>query len=328
MKILVTGDSGFIASFLIPRLINKGHEVVGIDLVPYNRQTFTHRQIIGNIADRNAVLKAAQDMDCIIHLAAVHTDEGPTKEDYFYTNATGTEVLLDVAGKLNINQFFFFSTVGIYGNISPADETTLPMPNNNYGFSKLKAEEAIVKWCQDNTIRKAIIIRPTAVYGPGNKANIFRLIKQVSIGNFRIVGNGKNKKAIIFVKNVVSSVMYLLEHFNNQIDVYNLIDYPILTINSLTTTIAKINKKDLSKFKIPLIPATMLITIFNGVLWLIRQKPMITKMRLKKFCDNTEYCADKIRQIGYQQDISTESGLRETIKWNKTHDWQKEITEK
>lgn len=328
MKILVTGDSGFIASFLIPKLIDMGHEVVGIDLVPYSRQTFTHKQIIGNIANRETVLKIAKDIDCIIHLAAVHTDEGPTKEDYFHTNVTGTKVLLDVARQLNVNQFFFFSTVGVYGNVSPADETTLPTPNNDYGFSKLRAEEAIVKWCQEDTNRKTIIVRPTAVYGPGNKANIFRLIKQVSTGNFLMTGSGRNKKAVIYVENVVSSVMYLLRHFDNQIGVYNLIDYPILTTNSLVTTIAKINNKNLSKLKIPIKLTTILVTVFNRFFKLVGQKPIITKTRILKFCANTEYYADKIRQIGYLQEISNEAGLRKTIEWNKIHTWQKEIMEK
>ena len=323
MKILITGDSGFIASFLIPRLIDKGHEVVGIDLVQYNNQKFTHEQIIGDIANREVVLKAAQDIDCIIHLAAVHADEGPSKDDYYHTNVTGTKVLLDIARQSNINQLFFFSTVGVYGNISPADENTPPAPNNDYGSSKLKAEEAIIKWCMEDINRQTIIVRPTAVYGPRNKANIFRLIKQISMSNFLMIGSGRNKKAVVYVENVVSSVMYLLRHFDNQIDVYNLRDYPIHTINNLVSTIAKINNKDLSKFKMPLKLTIILITVFNGIFMLIGQKPMITKARILKFCVDTEYYADKIRKIGYQQEISTEDGLRETIAWNKAQNWQK-----
>lgn len=322
MKILVTGDSGFIASFLIPKLIDKSHDIIGIDLVPFDHKKFTHEQVIGDIADREIVLKATRDIDCIIHLAAVHADEGPTKDDYYHTNVTGTKVLLDVARELNINKFFFFSTVAVYGNTSPANETTPPKPINNYGFSKLEAEEIIIKWCQDDINRKAIIVRPTAVYGPGNKANIFLLIKQVSEHNFIMVGSGKNKKAVVYVKNVVSIVMYLLNHFDNQFNIYNLIDYPIKTTNDLVNTIAKINYKRHLKVKIPLNIAIIVITLFNGILKFIGRNPVISKIRLKKFCADTEYYADKIRQAGYQQEISTKDGLRETIAWNKAQNWQ------
>lgn len=324
MKILVTGDSGFIASFLIPRLIDKSHEVIGIDLVPYDHKNFTHEQVIGNIADRDIVLKATRDIDCIIHLAAVHADEGPTKDDYYHTNVTGTKVLLDVARELNINKIFFFSTVGVYGKISPADETTTPAPNNDYGSSKLEAEEAIIQWCREDINRNTIIVRPTAVYGPRNSANIFLLIKQVSEHNFLMIGNGKNKKTVIYIKNVISIVMYLLDHFEKQFNIYNLIDYPIITTNDLVNTIAQINQKKISKVKIPLNIATVIITVFNGIMKLIGRNSLISKKRLKKFCADTEYYADKIRQVGYQQEILTIDGLRETIEWNKIHNWQKD----
>ncbi|MCJ7802255.1 MAG: hypothetical protein MUP82_07860, partial [Candidatus Marinimicrobia bacterium] len=80
--------------------------------------------------------------------------------------------------------------------------------------------------------------------------------------------------------------------------------------------------KKLSKFKIPLNVAIIIYSLVNGILSIIKPSRVISTNRLKKFCTDTEYYADKIRQAGYEQKISTKDGLKETIEWNKAQNWQ------
>jgi len=97
----------------------------------------------------------------------------------------------------------------VYGEQSSTTEETAPRPINPYGASKLAAEQEIVRWANEDKSRTAIILRPTVVFGPHSKANIFRLIRQVCDGRFLMVGSGKNIKSIVYVKNLVDATIYL-----------------------------------------------------------------------------------------------------------------------
>ena len=66
----------------------------------------------------------------------------------------------------------------------PITEETVSLPNSPYGMTKLEAEKLIRAWVSEDDERRAIIIRPTVVFGPGSKGNVFRLIRQIEKGLF------------------------------------------------------------------------------------------------------------------------------------------------
>ena len=99
--------------------------------------------------------------------------------------------------------------------------------------------------------RKLVIIRPTVVFGKGNRGNVYNLFKQISNKRFIMIGNGENIKSIAYVENLASFISATLL-LKNGIHIFNYADKPDLSMNELV----KITRKTLGiktkvKFKLP-----------------------------------------------------------------------------
>ncbi len=319
MNIAVTGDSGFIGSYLTKALGQHGHRLTGIDLNPVKKYETKYPCITGDILDRSELDKLPKDIDCIIHLAAAHKDFGITKEGYYSVNVDGMRSLLKFAADRNIKKMIFYSTVAVYGNNQPSTETTPPAPINDYGGSKLEAEKALHQWTSEDPSREAVIIRPSVVFGPLNVANIFKLIKQVCDGKFLWVGDGKNIKSIAYVENLVLATLFLLERITPGCATYNYSDEPHMETKNLVSIIAKTSGKRVSSFHIPLSAAMFGAKIFDIVGSLTGYDFPITSARIEKFNTSTEHRSAKIRELGFRPAITIEEGIRKNVDWYLEH---------
>ncbi|MGA3288382.1 MAG: NAD(P)-dependent oxidoreductase [Bacteroidota bacterium] len=313
--ILITGNAGFIGKYLTTTLLKAGFEVQGIDIRPRQDSERGFIQIDGSILDKDIVKQSMTGIDCIIHLAAEHKDFGITETDYFRVNEQGTKVLLEEASDANIKKFIFYSSVAVYGAQSNTKEETPPASNNPYGASKLAAERLITAWAKEDSTRTAIIIRPTVVFGPNSKANIFRLIRQVCDGKFIMVGNGKNIKSIAYVENLVDATLYLMERCSPGTNIYNYADEPHLQTKDLVNLIGMIAERKPSRFYIPLN-----LAIAGGIGFDLLGKITgidfsVTSARMKKFTMPTHHRAERIRLLGFIPKYSIEEGLKRNIDW-------------
>ena len=313
--ILLTGNAGFIGGYLTSALIHDGYEVRGLDTHPRKDVEKGFTQFAGNILDRDIVREAIGGVDSIIHLAAEHKDFGISKDEYFKVNVDGTSVLLDAASKQNIKKFVFYSSVAVYGSHQPSSDDTMPQPNNDYGASKLKAEEVIRDWARADARRRVVIIRPTVVYGPRNHANIFRLVKQVSDGRFVWVGNGSDIKSVAYVENVVDATAFLYTRFEEGLHIYNYADSPHLTTKDIVHIIAaKAGVKE-PKLKVPWPIAVSTASIFDLLGKLTGFDFPVTSARIRKFNTPTCHNAEKIFALGFHPRFTIEEGLEKMVKW-------------
>ncbi|MGH3631096.1 MAG: NAD-dependent epimerase/dehydratase family protein, partial [Sciscionella sp.] len=157
MRILVTGSSGFIGRFLIPELIAKGHEVVGLDVRVGPEFGGSFCFIRGNILDAGVLGGAMDGIDLVIHLAAEHKDFGVTDGLYHEVNVEGTKNLLRCAAERAVGKFVFFSSVAVYGSSPiPTHEGLECSPELPYGKSKLLAEHALEEWTQTDRSRSVV----------------------------------------------------------------------------------------------------------------------------------------------------------------------------
>jgi nucleoside-diphosphate-sugar epimerase len=313
--IFITGNAGFIGTYLTAIILENGSEVLGLDIRPRKDIEKGFTQIEGNILDKKVVRKTMEGAECIVHLAAEHKDFGITQEQYFQVNVGGTRVLLEIATELKIKKFVFYSSVAVYGGQSSTTEETVPSPNNPYGASKLAAEKEIIKWVEEDESRTAVIIRPTVVFGAGSKANIFRLIRQVCDDWFIMIGNGTNIKSIAYVENLVDATIYLMNNCKQGVNIYNYADEPHMQIRELVDLIKKVAGKRSGKFYIPLNLGIVggfgfdLIGKITGIDF------PITAARMKKFTIPTYHKAEKIRSFGFTPKFTIEAGLRQHIEW-------------
>ena len=313
--ILVTGDSGFIGSYLISFLDESGYLVRGIDLVPKKNPGINYLQVVGDILDETAIGQAMQGCDCVIHLAAEHKDFGIAEERYFQVNVEGTQKLLTQASFRNIKKFIFFSSVAVYGDTVSPSEETVPNPVNPYGTSKFMAEQVIRKWVEEDPSRQAIILRPTVVFGPRNRANIFKLIQYVCDKKFIWIGKGKNIKSIAYVENVVGATCFLLENMKPGFQILNYVDEPQLTTRELVTIIAAKADLPVPTFYIPLSVALPAAKVLDVVGALAHRDFPVTSARLKKFNTSTTFQSEKIRSLGFMTPYSLEEGIEKNVRW-------------
>lgn len=320
MQILVTGSSGFIGRFLIPELIAKGHEVRGLDLRegPEFGRGFRFKR--GDILDAGLVAASMEGADLVIHLAAEHKDFGVAESVYHRVNVEGTKNLLDCAAKFAVARFVFFSSVAVYGSSPvPTHEGLECAPELPYGRTKLLAEGALREWAQTDLRRSVVIVRPTVVFGPFNRANMFRLIEAVARRRYISVGDGLNVKSVAYVENLTAATMFLVDRMRAGVETFNYADSPHLTTRDLVRSIAGALKVRVPVARIPKRMALLCALPFDVAAKVTGRDLPLTAKRIKKFTDATHHLAESVRERGYRAPFTLEQGIHRTIGWYLEH---------
>ena len=325
MNILVCGSSGFIGTHLVKFLYDNGHEVVGLDLVePGNRNGLIDFSQ-GDILVKDDVRKALQGIDCVINLAAKHHDCGITEEEYFETNETGSRRLLECMTEGAIEKYIFYSSVAVYGqSISESDEATEPRPGNPYGASKLAAEKVAYDWADEKPDRQVLIIRPSVVYGEGNFANMFSLIKMIDKGRYFQFGCGEAVKSLCYVRNLTKATGYCMDRMETGVELFNYVDKDDLPVKQTVAIIADELGKKVQPISYPLWVGVAVAKVFELAGKVTGKNSGVSAARVKKLATPTRFGAQKIKDYGFVPEYTIEEGLRNMVSWymyNTSRNW-------
>ena len=305
--IVLIGGSGFIGSYISHQLKSKNEDFIILDIK--QNELFKEKTKIVNILDKEKLSNFIPENSTIINLAAMHRDDDSV-DDYYLVNVKGSENICEIALKKNCKNILFFSTVAIYGKAHPlADEQTAQKPYNHYGKSKKKAEEVYLDWQKKDENHSLTIIRPTAVFGKGNRGNIFNLISQIKKGPFFMIGNGNNIKSIAYVENLVEFTLYLLR-LKKKIKIHNYVDEPQITLRELVLFIREqFNIKTKLRY-LPYPIAFLGGTIFDFLSKILNKKLKISRVRVEKFIIESSYSANL---SGYKRTYNLKEALKKTI---------------
>jgi len=327
--ICVIGGSGFIGTRLCGRLLESQKDFYIID--KKQSQTFPDKTFLCNVRDIES-LKEAIKGDIIINLAAEHRDDVRPKSLYWEVNVKGAEYVCRVAEEKGIDKIVFTSSVAVYGfTYKETFEDGELNPFNDYGITKLEAEKVYIEWQKkDSQKRSLVIIRPTVVFGEGNRGNVYNLLNQIANGTFIMVGNGKNIKSMAYVENVAAFIEYSLS-FGPGVLIYNYVDKPDFDMNTLVKTIySELNKRNklnkpnelykpnkpnkLNKLqpRLPYALGLMAGKIFDVISLATGKRLPISSIRIKKFCSNTCF-GTSIPETGCVPPIPLKEGLIRTI---------------
>jgi len=167
MKILVTGGAGYIGSFMVKRLLDKGDEVVVVDSLERGHKEVVDgraKLIVGDLLDKDFVGKTLSEdrFDGVIHFAGLISMGESMRDPYIYFdhNVCGSLNLIEELVKNGQNNIIFSSTAGVYGNPVkiPIPEDHPKNPENPYGESKLMVER-ILYWYSKTKNLNAIALR-------------------------------------------------------------------------------------------------------------------------------------------------------------------------
>ena len=309
-KITIIGGSGFVGTNLCQRLSLKQQDFEIIDLKMSNK--FPDRCKIGDVRDINSLRKCIKG-DVVINLAAVHRDDIKDKSRYTHTNVHGAENIARVCNELGINKIIFTSSVAVYGFASPGTtEKGAINPFNEYGRTKFDAEERFRSW-QSEKNNSLIIVRPTVIFGEGNRGNVFNLLKQISSGKFIMIGNGKNKKSMAYIGNVVSFLEACIAT-NKKYGVYNYVDTPDMTMNELVEQVrSKLKGKPGVGLRLPYWLGMIFGYIADTVSFITKKNFSVSSIRVKKFNSSTEFKSAKFDLTKFKPECSLAEGLDRTL---------------
>lgn len=221
---LVTGAAGFIGSHLCQRLLDQGHEVVGIDsftdfypkwIKEKNLASFLSHQRFRFIAgdlnglDLQSLLKTA---DFVFHQAAqpgVRSSWGENFSVYTKNNIEATQRLLEAARGSKIQKFIFASSSSVYGLCPelPMRESSPLFPYSPYGVTKLAAEHLCFLYYKNHGV-PCLSLRFFTVYGPGQRPDMafHRFFKAILEDRpISLYGDGKQTRDFTYIDDIIEA---------------------------------------------------------------------------------------------------------------------------
>ena len=310
-RVGVIGGSGFIGNWLVEVLLNHKYDVRIIDKQPSRVHPELWRE--ADVRDRESLLEACRCRDVLYNLAAEHRDNVRPVELYRTVNVDGALNTCFAAEALGIRKLIFTSTVAVYGFRAGEIDETAPMnPFNDYGRSELDAERAFIAWSRRSADRSLTIVRPTVVFGPGNRGNVYVLLKHVASGRSIVIGDGRNKKSMAYVVNVADFLAHALE-FGEGVHIYNYVDKPDHDMNELVALAIETLGRGRA-LRVPYGVAIAAGTACDLIARLTRRQLSISSVRVRKYASSTQFAADRVLDTGFRPRYSLREALVDTIR--------------
>ncbi len=207
---LVTGGCGRLGRYLVKALAERGERVRVLQHSKGSWEGCPKGVEIasGDLLDKASLEKAAEDVDYVYHLAALVNPEARF-EELLDVNYRGTRNLLEACRdkSYHLKRFIFISSISVYGKEPaeiPADEETGLNPTDNYGKSKMMAEEAVGQYGDKIPY---VILRPAVIYGEGFDEAYLSVLSALKKGRMSILGDGNNNIPFIHATDVVQAML-------------------------------------------------------------------------------------------------------------------------
>lgn len=314
-KVNVIGGSGFIGTRLVGRLAIK--ERISVDIIDKSPSN-AHPDLakLGDVRSIEQLRKSISNGSVIVNLAAEHRDDVRPLSLYDEVNVGGAKNICTVAREKDVQTIIFTSTVAVYG-FAPigTDESGKIAPFNDYGRTKYEAEQVFKAWqAEAPSERTLVIIRPTVVFGEQNRGNVYNLLRQIASGKFVMVGHGENRKSMAYVENIAAFIEYSMS-FKPGVHIYNYIDKPDFTMNSLVANVNRIlGRPEKIKFRLPFSLGFLIGKGFDLLAALTGKQFTISSIRVKKFCVNSVYNTT-IESTGFVPPVPLEIALAQTVRY-------------
>lgn len=329
MKALVTGATGFVGSHIVEHLVSEGVEAVC--LVRPTSDTAFLRTLpveitVGRLDDREDVLRAAAGADYIFHVAGL--TKARSLDEYLAANVAATEAFVDAVLRLRQppSRFVYISSLAAAGpnpGRAPLDETAEPRPHDNYGLSKLRGEQAVLRRASELPVT---VIRPPAVYGPRdtNMLPLFRACQRWGIAP--LLGGGENEMTLAEVTDLARGVWMAASSPAAVGRVY-FIASSTGTLAQLADAMAFALGRPLRKLSVPAFVAR-LIGELGELTWTLTGRPqIISRRKVRDALQPRWTCtwARAARDFGYEPRFDLPTGLRRTAGWYARQGWIKPL---
>lgn len=320
MPTLVTGGTGFTGSHLVRRLLDRGEEVRVLDNQPglfHDHLVSLGAKItIGSVTDEDAVREAVRGCEVVHHVAAAFRKLNVPDQHYWDVNVEGTRIVCRAALEAGVKRFVYCSTQGVHGDVKTetGSEASPIAPADYYQETKYEGEKVVQEFVGKGL--DATIIRPTAIYGPGDPGRFLILFKLVQRGTFHMFGDGKTHYHPVHIENLVDAFELATHRPGVTGEAFIIGDDHSLELTELVRMVADAIDVRVKVRHWPFTPLRVAAVVCEGVCRPLRISPPLFPRRVDWFKQHRSFDISKARQqLGYEPRVELAHGLRQTGEW-------------
>jgi nucleoside-diphosphate-sugar epimerase len=320
MRVLVTGGTGFTGTALVQRLLDEGHSVVALDykagLQSEALRTRGADVVIGSVTDPETVRRSMKGIEVVFHLAAAFRELNVPNSFYDEVNVGGTRLVLEEARREGVRKFIYCSTCGVHGNVEhpPADENAPIQPADYYQRTKYEAEPLVKR--EAGRGMETVILRPAAIYGPGDPERFYMIFKRVSRGSFPMFGSGGTLYHPLYIDNLVDAFLLCMPAGSGDGREYLIADEQYYSIEDIVRAVARALEIPVRIPHYPVWPVIVVGHIVETVCKPLGVVPPIFPRRVDWYRQNRAFDITRAKQeLGYRPRVALDDGLRRTGAW-------------
>ena len=321
MKALVTGGTGFVGGHLVEELVARGHEVTVLVRSPGKASRLRElsvREVSGDLHNLPALRTASAGQDIIYHVAGAVAarDEAAFRR----ANAEGTANLLAAASSEGRPHFVLVSSMAAAGPAEtgrPLTGTEPARPVTQYGRSKLAAEELVRSSSLPWTI-----IRPPAVYGPGD-TEVLKIFRLARTGVAPVFGGGDQELSWVYAPDLARALTDAGTAPQAEGGTFYACHEEVVTSGGMVRLVAAAMGRQVRLVPLPAVLARAALTITGGVAALAGRTTILTADKANEFLQPA-WTGDPrplTAATGWRARHDLASGLAETYRWYRAAGW-------
>lgn len=323
MNVLVTGATGFVGGRLVEHLLERGDHVTALVRSPKRATSLVQRGVrcvAGDLAATSALRDAVTGQDVVYHVAGMLG--ASTEAELMAANRDGTRNIAQacamVAPAPRLVVVSSMAAGGPARHGAPKIDDGDDHPVTMYGRSKLAAEKVLppiaIPWT---------VLRPPAVYGPGDRYGMLTLFQAVRWGVAPTFGDGSMELSLIHVDDLAEAII-AAGHADDVLGGVFYVNHPEITTGAnLMRTIARQMKRAVIPLAIPRWGARIALTLVGAWADLVRQPTILHVDKLHEFFQEA-WTADPsafMRATGWQPAWDVEHGIADTVAWYRAEKW-------
>jgi len=324
-NVLVTGGTGFIGRNLVQALSLKGYQVTCLVRKKSHTEGLGNdavRLVVGDLNDPSSIREAGRAIHTVYHLAG--SIKAADRKRYFEANQLGTRHLLETLAEVNpgLSRFIHVSSLAAAGP-SPCGrgltEIQEPHPISWYGESKLEAEREVLKFIGTFPVT---ILRPSAVYGPGDRETLLvhRMIRR---GCLFTPGRTARRFSLIHVDDLAAAFIGAAERDTASGEIFYISRPEVYTWEEVGRAIARAMGK---RYRPVSLPRWLAVGAgLAGDCWasMTGLPATINTQKIRELLEPSWICdsSKAYRILGFVPVIDLERGIRQTVRWYQDQGW-------